>query len=490
MPQLPQIQPGSGTPIYRQLYTQMKQFIESGQWKAGERLPATRELAGTLGLNRATVSAAYGLLEAEGLIKGHVGRGSFVSVEEVRGRGVNWTSLLGDRPVSPAPAPVPSGAISFSASRPSARLFPIEDLRASCREVLEGPQAAAILQLGSPGGYEPLRRYLLEASHREGVLGPEDELMVTSGCQQALDLLARVLLRPGEPVAIEDPVYPGLKNLFLEIGAEVTGVPMTAAGIDLDELQRALDRRRPKLVVVTSNFQNPTGATLSLGAREVLLRATRDAGAVLVENDIYGGLRYQGQPLPAVKQVDGSAHTVLLRSFSKISFPGLRVGWVIGPRPLIGRMLGAKQLSDLHTDHLSQAVLLRFAESGRLEAHRGRMLEAGAERLRAVLEGCERWMPRGAEFTRPEGGMNVWVRLPDPLDASELLGRVQRENVTYLPGRYFAVSRPATGALRLSFAGLEPEEIAQGVRVLGSVCSAEMERLNPPGGLEPAPAIV
>jgi len=486
----PQIQSGSRIPIYRQLYLQIKRFIESGQCQAGERLPATRELAGTLGLNRATVSAAYALLEADGLIKGQVGRGSFVALKAPLGRRLDWTSLLGDHPVPLPPAPVPPGAISFAASRPSARLFPLEDLRASCSEVLEGPQAAAILQLGSPGGYEPLRQYLLEVSRSEGVLGAEDELMVTSGCQQALDLIGRVLLRPGDPVAVEDPVYPGLKNLFLDSGAQLAGIPVTAGGIDLAELGRAIARRRPKLVVVTSNFQNPTGATLSVDARRQLLRATRDAGTVLVENDIYGGLRYYGEPLPAIKKLDGSAHTVLLRSFSKISFPGLRVGWVIGPRPLIGRLLEAKQLSDLHTDHLSQAVLLRFAESGRLEAHRQRMLEAGAERLRAVLDGCQRWMPPGAEFTRPEGGMNVWVRLPEPLDASELLARVQRENVTYLPGKYFAVSRSAPDALRLSFAGLEPAEIAQGVRVLGEVCSAEMERWSAPRAMEPAPAIV
>jgi 2-aminoadipate transaminase len=468
----------------------MKGFIESGQWKVGERLPATRELAGTLGVNRATVAAAYELLESEGLIKGHVGRGSFVAAENPAGRRLDWTRLLGHDPVPLPSAPVPAGAISFAASRPSARLFPVEDLRACCREVLEGPQAAAILQLGSPGGYEPLRRYLLEVSQSEGVLGAEDDLIVTSGCQQALDLIARVLLRDGDPVAVEDPVYPGLKNLFLDSGTQLTGIPMTAAGIDLAELGRAIARRRPKLVVVTSNFQNPTGATLSIDARRQLIRATRDAGAVLVENDIYGGLRYHGEPLPAIRKLDESAQTVLLRSFSKVSFPGLRVGWVIGPRPLIGRLLEAKQLSDLHTDHLSQAVLLRFAESGRLEAHRQRMLQAGTERLRAVLEGCQRWLPPGSEFTRPEGGMNVWLRLPEPLDASELLLRVQRENVTYLPGKYFAVSRSAANALRLSFAGLEPGEIAQGVRILGAVFSNEMERWSVPRGMDPAPAIV
>src|SRR6185312_15968048 len=148
-----------------------------------------------------------------------------------------------------------------------------------------------------------------------------------------------------------------------------------------------------------------------------------------------------------------------LRSFSKISFPGLRVGWAVGPKPLIDRLRNAKEASDLHTDQLSQAVLLEFAETGRLEAHRARMLEAGAERLAATLEACSDYLPRGSRWSRPEGGMNVWVRLPGPLDAGDLLPRAQREGVAYLPGRYFEVSRRQSGALRLSFAGLTPDRI-------------------------------
>src|SRR6185369_4725600 len=154
----------------------------------------------------------------------------------------------------------------------------------------------------------------------------------------------------------------------------------------------------------------------------------------IVENDAYGELRYSGQDLPAIKQLDESGGTVLLRSFSKISFPGLRVGWAIGPKPLIDRLRRAKEAADLHTDQLSQAVLLEFAESGRLEAHRARMLQAGAERLAATLEGCQRYLPAGTRWTRPQGGMNVWVRLPEPLDAGELLSRAQKEGVAYLPG--------------------------------------------------------
>jgi 2-aminoadipate transaminase len=312
--------------------------------------------------------------------------------------------------------------------------------------------------------------------------------MVTNGCQQGLDLAARALLRPGDAVVVEDPVYTGLKNLFSEHGAQLSGIPVGPDGMDIAQLERALERERPRLIVVTSNFQNPTGATLPLAARRALLEAAHAAGAPVVENDAYGELRYRGESVPALKQLDRHGGVVLLRSFSKVSFPGLRVGWAVGPKPLLDRMRQAKEASDLHTDQLSQAVLLEFLESGCLEAHRARVLRAGAERLSATLEACARYLPAGSRWTRPEGGMNVWLRLPDPLDAGDLLPRARKEGVAYVPGRYFAVSRMDRSALRLSFASLEPEEIRSGLEILGRIVGGEME--NSSRGSGPAPAMV
>jgi 2-aminoadipate transaminase len=173
-----------------------------------------------------------------------------------------------------------------------------------------------------------------------------------------------------------------------------------------------------------------------------------------------------------------------------VAFPGLRVGWITAPSALIALLTEAKQLVDLHTDHLSQAVLLQFAESGRLAEHQARVRAAGADCLAAALESCERCLPAGTRFTRPRGGMNLWVRLPAPLDSLDLLSRAEREGVTYLPGRYFEVARREPGGLRLSFAGLPPEKIRRGVAVLGKVFSSELERLGAPRRAEPAPAMV
>jgi 2-aminoadipate transaminase len=474
----------SEIPLYRQLSEQIASRIRSGKMPRGERLPATRELAGLLGLNRTTVSAAYTLLEEQGLIAGQVGRGSFVTGDSpTHERAVNWAALL-------APPGAASGfgreEIGFVMSRPSRDLFPLDDFRASCAAVLERSDLADILQLGSPSGYEPLRRRLLDEARAQRLAGAGDDLIITNGCQQALDLIGRVLVRPGDPVAVEDPVYPGLKNLLTGMGAHLIGIPVGPDGLDVGQLERAL-RERPRFLVATSNFQNPTGATMPLQRRRELLEAARTAGVPVVENDAYGELRYRGESLPALKQLDESGSTVLLRSFSKVSFPGLRVGWALGPKPLIDRLRQAKEAADLHTDQLSQAVLLEFVESGRLEAHRERVLEAGSERLAATIDGCRRWLPPGTTWTEPEGGMNVWVRLPAPLDAGDLLQRARREGVAFLPGRYFAVSQPDPGALRLSFAGLTPEKIRDGLAVRGRILAGELEASE---NNSPAPAMV
>jgi DNA-binding transcriptional MocR family regulator len=354
------------------------------------------------------------------------------------------------------------------------------------KEVIDSPQAAQILQLGSPYGYPPLRRYLLENAHESGMARPGDDLIVTNGCQQALDLIARLFFTGDNPnVAVEDPVYHGVIRVFARAGANVLSVPLDDAGIDLGELREVIQQHHPRLLVVTPSFQNPTGVTLPLERRKRLVELAQRHGLVLVENDIYSELRYQGKPLPTLKQLDESGSTILLRSYSKVSFPGLRVGWAIAPRPVIARLAEAKQTSDLHSDQLAQAVLLRFAESGELARHLELTRQAGAERLRVILRCCARYLPTGSRFTRPEGGMSLWVELPAPFTAEALLSRVEQRGVDFLPGSFFSAQRSHPRALRLSFGGLSPDQIARGLQILGEAAATE-----PAAALEPVTASV
>src|SRR5580698_5018193 len=275
-------------------------------------------------------------------------------------------------------------------------MFPLDEFRVTCRAVIDSDDAAGILQLGPAGGYGPLRRHLLNEARQVGTAGEDDDILITSGCQQAFDLIQRVLAAHGETVLIEDPVYPGLRNAFLRGGARVIGMPVGREGVEVDALGALLEKEKPRLMVLTPNFQNPTGSTLPIESRRAILMLAKRAGVIVVENDLYGELRYHGGRLPTIKKLDESGDTILLGSFSKVAFPGLRVGWAIGPRHFIERLTEAKEASDLHSDQLSQAVLLRFAESGRLAAHRRKMLTAGALRLKAALTSCSKNLPPGS----------------------------------------------------------------------------------------------
>ena len=487
----PSLDPSSYVPLYRQLGIYLRQLMESGELHRGDRLPPTRELALKLGLNRTTVSAAYDVLGSEGLIKGEVGRGSYVTATpSVRTGTLNWSRALTASVSAGAGTPA-IGVINFSSSRPSEKLFPLEEFRESCREVLENKNLRTLMQLGSPGGYEPLRRYLLERAIGSGIARESDDILITNGCQQSLDLLRRALVRAGDKVAVEEPVYPGLKNLFLEAGAELIGVAlmgtrMDAESIDLNSLQRALDAGA-KVLVVTPSFQNPTGATISAADRAEICRISRTAGVPVIEIDIYSELAYSaGNPLPRLKELD--ANVVLLGSFSKVAFPGVRVGWIIAPRPVIARATELKQLADLHTDHLSQAFLLRFAESGRLARHQGVVIAAAKEKLGVLEQSCRRCLT-GCTYKVPGGGMNMWIRLPAGLDAVALRGLAQQAGIDYLPGRYFSVSRSLDSGLRLSFAGLEPNEIRKGIEILGGLIQNAVHARDGRDS-QPAPALV
>lgn len=485
------LNPALDAPLYRQLADEISEMIERGSISSGEKLPPTRELAGQLGLNRTTVSAAYAQLEEAGLIEGHVGRGSFVVHRRTSREPAptDWDAIL-----SPVESGFPPSAhrieISFANSRPSESHFPLAEFRRLARQVIEGSEAAEILQLGSPHGYAPLRRYLLERAAAAGIARPGDDLIVTNGCQQALDLLARLFAPAGNAIAIEDPVYHGLLRVFTRAQINLSPVPVGDDGMDVDALEELLRSHRPRVLMITPSFQNPSGATISLENRKRIVGLAQRFGLVLVENDIYSELRYCGKALPTLKELDTSGNTILLRSYSKVAFPGLRVGWVIAPRAVVARLADAKQLSDLHSDQLSQAVLLRFAESGELERHVERTRHEGANRLEAVLRACRRYLPPGAKFTRPEGGMSLWIELPEPLNADHLLSRVEERGVSFVPGRHFSARRPHLRGLRISFGGLKPDEITRGIRIIGEAAGEQLAATAAHASFEPVAALV
>jgi 2-aminoadipate transaminase len=438
------LSPESSEPLYRQLYTSIKSNIYNGSMPDGVRLPASRELALSLRINRTTVAAAYELLEKEGLLSAHVGRGTFVH----------------------APLAAATGAISFSSSRPADELFPVEAINEILQRPTRNPDLLrSLLQLGSTLGYEPLREYISTTFDGEFTQSSASGVLISSGCQQALDLLARAFVQPGDLVMVEEPVYPGLREVFHRAGARLIGLPVGEIGLDIEALELALRRERPRLILATPDFQNPTGATLPMQSRIDLIALAQQHNVVLAEIAIYRGLRYHGDDLPSLRSLDESRSVIHIGSFSKIAFPGLRVGWVCAAREHIERLTEAKQWSDLHTDHLSQYILHEFARSGGLAEHRRQMLETGRQRLSATLSALET-IPEIAHFTRPQGGMSLWVTLRQGLDAERVLDATGGR-VSFLPGSAFAVSRRYPSSFRLSFAGLRPAAIRKGIEIIG-----------------------
>ncbi len=400
----------------------------------------------------------------------------------------HWEAVLA--PEEPLDAPPANISINFASSRPAEDRFPIAEFRALSKQVIDSSQATEILQLGSPYGYRPLRKYLLAQSAAAGVARYGDDLIVTNGCQQALDLLARVLVSANVPVLLEDPVYHGLLRVFGRAGAALIPLPCGDSGFSPAVLESLVSQHRPRLLVVTPEFQNPTGVTLSLEQRKAIIGISRRFGLIVVESEIYRDLRYRGQPLPSLKQLDESGNVISIGSYSKVAFPGLRVGWVIAPQLVVARLAEAKQTSDLHSDQLSQAVLLRFAESGELARHVKRTREAGAARLQAALENCEAHLPPGSRFTRPEGGMNLWVELPAPLLADDLLKAAEQRGVSFLPGNCFSVRRTERRSLRISFGGLPPQSIARGIAILGAIAKEQLVAHRARTAPEPTAALV
>jgi 2-aminoadipate transaminase len=492
-----QLQPESHVPLYIQIRDQLRARVHAGELRSGDRIPASRELATQLGVHRTTVANAYAELESEGLIEGHVGRGTFiadgirpagrprpVAVTPPSNGGVRWESLFADERGEEALArlmPLGSrGEFSFLTAQAPPEHFPLAELRRVVNSVL-GSAGREILRLGSADGYPPLKAALLELMRGEGMAVREGQLLITDGCQQSLDLLAKAFLRPGDSVLLENPTYPGAIAIFAAARVRSLPVPLRieagqGLGVDVEALEAALVQNRVKLMLLTPDFQNPTGGTMPVAARRRVLELAARHQVPVVEDHIYGRLRLRGTALPSLKALDRSGVAIQIDSFSKVAFPGLRVGWMVAPENVIERLRLVKQATDLHTDQLAQALLAEFTRRGGFARHLAKMRRLYASRLDALEQALARQMPEGVEWTRPEGGMNMWLTLPAGFDAGELLIHARERGVLFAPGRYFYFQSPPPNGLRLSYAALDERKIARGVALLAEALRVEIRK--------------
>jgi 2-aminoadipate transaminase len=492
------LQPESHVPLYVQLRDQLRALVHAGDLRPGDRIPASRELANMLGVHRTTVANAYAELESEGLIQGHVGRGTFIkgngnglkitppAPPVLNGGGIRWELMFaderGEEVLARLTASARDDALSFVMARPAEEHFPIEELQ-NCVNAALRRESTQILNLGPSDGYPGLKQELLELLRKEGIAAKDENLLVTDGCQQSLDLISKAFVRPGDSVILENPTYPGAVAIFGGARARCLAVPVhtqaepgTSLGIDLEALEATLAANRVKLIVLTPDFHNPTGTSMPLASRRKLLELAGRYQVPVVEDHIYARLHARDERVPSLKQLDRSNLVIHIDSFAKVAFPGLRVGWIVAPAIAIERLRVVKQTTDLHTDQLAQATLAEFLRRGLFTKHVSKMRKVYASRLQALDEALRKHMPEGSRWTRPEGGMCLWLELPPGFDASELLIHSKERGVLFAPGRYFYVQGPLPNTLRLAFAGLNEKEIGRGVATLAELLRIEMRK--------------
>jgi 2-aminoadipate transaminase len=484
-----ELQRESRIPLYVQIASKVREMISAGTLKLGDRLPANRELAKLLDVNRNTVTTAYADLEADGLINSHVGRGTFVSgVPSWKPRNnqpsgvsqssapastMSWSALLlpsqRDRWLSALlHSETGRSMISFAHGLPESSLFPIDDFRRCVDRVLRR-EGRILLQLGTTSGYAPLLEYLCSQMALDGIkIGPE-ELLITNGCQQSLDLIRRVLVGDDDEIGIEEPTYPGAISVFCSAGSKYVSIPMAADGMNLDILEDVLLQRRPKLIYVIPTFHNPTGVTMSLSSRRRLLELAGRHRVPIVEDDIYRELHYEGPMLPSLKALDQHGVVISINSFSKVGFPGLRVGWIAAPRVVIAHLTIAKQNTDLHASLLTQAAIFEFSRHGLLAKHIRRVKKEYVRRRDVMIGALERHLPEDVTWNKPQGGMAIWVNLPQSINAGEILVHAAERGVAFSPGEHFYSGSPRTNCLRLSFTMASSSAIDEGIKTLGAV---------------------
>ncbi len=368
--------------------------------------------------------------------------------------------------------------ISFAGGFPDPSTFPVAEIAEVTQEVLR-TSAALALQYGPTEGDPALRDQLVAWMAKDGLRVGREQVLVTTSSQQALDLVGKVFLDPGDVVVVELPSYLGGLQAFRAYGADLVGVPQDDEGIDADRLAQTLHRlrragRRIKLLYAVPDFQNPSGVTWSRARRERLLALAREVDALVVEDNPYREMRFAGTALPPIAALDDEGRTLYLSTFSKTLAPGLRIGWIAGPEPVVAQCVTVKQAMDLCSPSLTQAIAAGLLRRGDLLRRLPATVALYGRKRNVMLEALAREMPPGVTWTRPEGGLFLWVRLPAELDAGALLPAAVEAGVMYVPGQAFFADGTGRNTLRLNFSYPSEDEIRTGIARLAALVRGAM----------------
>ncbi len=380
--------------------------------------------------------------------------------------------------------------ISLAGGLPDTSTFPAEDFAALMARVAVDSSARA-LQYGPTEGLDEVKDCIVEVMAAEGMEVEPEDLLITTGGQQVIDLVCKTLIDPGDVVVAEAPTYPGAVPVFVSYQADVVQIEMDDDGMRIDVLEAELDRldregRVPKFIYTVPSFQNPAGVTLSLERRRELVRIAHERELLVLEDNPYGLLRYEGDPLPTLYSLDGAEYVIYLGTFSKILSPGLRLGWTAAPRPVLDKLNLAKGGTDLCSATLSQQFVATYFAERDWRAYLGTLVELYRRRREVMLAALAEHLPPEATWTEPDGGLFIWARLPDYIDTTDLLARALRENVAFVPGRAAYLDGRGGSEMRLNFSGVGDDDIREGVRRIGKVVREQVDLYSTLTGIKPA----
>jgi DNA-binding transcriptional MocR family regulator len=439
-------------------------------------LPTNRELSQLLGLDRSTVARAYAELAQDGVIESHVGRGTHVKARRSAAQSVDlWSDrfskasqtafeVMSKQPPASRPA---AEVISFSGGLPTEEFYPHEQFEAIVNELIQSGQSRAMFEYSPADGHAGLRQEVLSHLKEQGII--DDELLIVSGSQQAIDLVTNVLVDPGDVVLLEDPSYFWAICNLKSRQARCIPIPVDQDGMRIDALQSALAAHRVKLIYLMPTFQNPTGASLSIERRTRILELAKQHNVAILEDNFVGDLRYDGEHVPALRALPGGREIVIHQgTFSKALCPGLRLGWLVAPKEVLSRLLLAKRVCDLSTNSMAQITLARYLSAGLYKGHLENVRAAYKKRRDVMLESLSKSFSREVSWSKPHGGLFIWLKLPSGLSARDLLSFAEAEGVSFSPGELFFLGSEGKEYMRLCFIQTPENVIQEGIKRLSA----------------------
>ena len=465
------------TALYIQLYEKIKNLIEEGQFE-DDKLPSIRKMANFLGVNNVTIISAYNLLEQEGYVYSVKGSGTYIKKSPIS-MDISYLEEGDMELMMSGILPIAKDSINLASVSPTPDLFPIEEFKQALVEVLDRDGGKAFLY-PEITGYEQLResisKFLMDNYDTKV---SKDQILITSGGQQGLDIISKTLISPGECVFVENPTYSGALAAFKSRGAKVVGIPMNEDGIDLDLLKSYINRYKPKFLYIMTNYQSPTTYSYSEEKRLKLLSLARDYDFYIIEDDFLTDLHFDDEKMMPLKSMDKLDKVIFIKSFSKIFMPGVRIGFITLPNNLFTNIIKAKHTTDVSSSGFLQRAFDLYLRKGYWKSHIDKVRRVYCEKYNIMTKELDRLQKYGIEYIKPKGGLSIWVKLPEALDAFSLYNECAENGLAIVPGKVFFTDESIySNYIRLSFSSVSNEELIEGLAILENIISKPYKDSN------------